>query len=222
MRQTITVAAVAAAVTILVNVLVLTQFGAGSARSAEDTAPPPAAHPAGETEGQIQGDTDCDTDVDPVDALGVLVNVAALEALAQQEPCTDVADVIPAGEGIPGPEGPPGPQGPQGEQGEPGISEFAHVKSDGTLSFGTATSAEKTMFDSYEVTFGHSLEGCVPVAAQGTAVNTGLTSFNTNARLRHAITGGSLGTDPTSVLVGFADVDTGNAVSTDFHLIVAC
>jgi len=83
-----------------------------------------ATHPAGE-DGQIQGDTDCDGDVDAVDGLGVLVNVVALDALAQQEPCVDVGDVIPLGEGIPGPQGPPGPQGeqgPPGPQGEPGIS----------------------------------------------------------------------------------------------------
>jgi len=122
MRQTVIVSALTAVVTVVLSVLVLNQLGAGAVSSA--SAPDISVSnglPSSE-DGQIQGDTDCDGDVDAVDGLGVLVNVAALDALAQQEPCTDVADVIPAGEGIPGPQGPTGPQGEQGPAGPPGIS----------------------------------------------------------------------------------------------------
>ena len=79
-----------------------------------------ATHPATEAAGQIQGDTDCDGGVDAVDALGVLIDVAGFDALAQQEPCTDVGNVIPLGDGVPGPQGPAGPQGEQGLQGATG------------------------------------------------------------------------------------------------------
>lgn len=132
MRQTIVVSALTAMVTMVLSVLVLNQLAPGIASSADGRDEPrTASAPSGEGEGQIQGDTDCDEDVDAVDALGVLVNVAAFDALPQQEPCTDVADVIPAGEGPqgpPGPQGPQGPMGPQGEQGEPGIAGYEVVE----------------------------------------------------------------------------------------------
>lgn len=94
--------------TVLVNALI---FSADPARSAAEVATDPAGG-----DGQVQGDTDCDDDVDALDALGVLINVAAFDALVQQEPCVDIGDVIPAGEG------PQGPPGPQGEAGPPGLS----------------------------------------------------------------------------------------------------
>jgi len=131
MRQTVIVSALTAVVTVVLSVLALNQLGATSVSSSDE---PNSLlgnlSPTSEADDQLQGDTDCDGDVDAVDGLGVLVNVAALDALNQQEPCTDVADVIPAGEGIPGPQGPPGPQGEQGPtetQGEPGISDWELV-----------------------------------------------------------------------------------------------
>ena len=136
MRQTIIVSALTAVITVVLSVLVLNQLGAGTVSSASDSAIPASSNlPSGE-DGQLQGDTDCDNDVDAIDALGVLVDVAALAALAQQEPCTDVGNLIPLGEGIPGPQGEQGPVGPQGAQGpvgspgpqgEPGISGYEIV-----------------------------------------------------------------------------------------------
>lgn len=134
MRQTVIVSAVTAFITLALSVVVLNQLGATTASSADGQGAQSAAvGPSGEGEGQIQGDTDCDSDVDAVDALGVLINVASFDALPQQEPCTDVADVIPAGEGSQGPPGPQGPQGPAGPtgpagpQGAPGISDWELV-----------------------------------------------------------------------------------------------
>ena len=80
----------------------------------------------------------------------------------------------PAGpQGEPGPAGPqgePGPQGPKGEtgpQGPAGINLFAHVVQNGTLQYGTATSAERLNAGSYEVTFDRDLTHCVPVVTTG-------------------------------------------------------
>jgi len=120
MRQTVIVSAVTAVITVVLSIVVLNQVGAGTVSSASAPDIPASSNLTSSQDGQVQGDTDCDGDVDAVDGLGVLVNVAALDALNQQEPCTDVADVIPAGEGVPGPAGPPGPQGPQGEPGPEG------------------------------------------------------------------------------------------------------
>ncbi len=121
MRQTIIIAVVAAIVTVIVNVVALTQFGADTVRSASVADTSVSGNLPSSEEGQIQGDTDCDGDVDAVDGLGVLVDVVALEALTQDEPCTDVGNVIPAGGGVPGPAGPAGPQGDQGPAGEQGV-----------------------------------------------------------------------------------------------------
>ena len=130
MRHIIVLAVFAAMVTsafttVLINGVI---FQADTVRSANEATPTQVVHPATEADGQIQGDTDCNGKVEALDALGVLIDVAALEALAQQEPCTDVGNLIPLGDGVPGPQGeqgPPGPQGPQGPQGDdgpPGIS----------------------------------------------------------------------------------------------------
>jgi hypothetical protein len=105
MRHTLIVSVVTA-IAMLTGFVAIDQLSAGRASSASDSAVSPAGGP-----GQVQGDTDCDTDVDAIDALSVLVDVAALEALAQQEPCTDVGDLIQFGGGLPGPPGPPGLSG---------------------------------------------------------------------------------------------------------------
>ena len=60
MRQTIIVAAVAAIVTVIVNVVALTQFGADTARSASVADTSVSGNLPSSEEGQIQGDTDCD------------------------------------------------------------------------------------------------------------------------------------------------------------------
>ena len=131
MRQTVIVSALTAVVTVILSVVVLNQLGPVTVSSATSQGISSSSNvPSSEDDGQIQGDTDCDKDVDAIDALGVLVNVAALDALGQQEPCTDIANLIPVGEGIPGPQGPPGPAGPQGPagaQGAPGISDVEEV-----------------------------------------------------------------------------------------------
>jgi hypothetical protein len=115
MRQTVIVSTLTAVVTVVLSVVVLNQLGAGTVSSASvPDISASSAVPSSEG-GQVQGDTDCDGDVDAIDGLGVLVDVVALEALSQQEPCTDVGNVIPGGAG-----GTPGPQGEQGPQGEPG------------------------------------------------------------------------------------------------------
>ena len=111
--------------TVLVNGLI---FRVDTVRSAEEVgAESPTVTLGGDADGQIQGDIDCDGDVDAVDGLAVLIEVVALEPLEQAEPCTDVGDIIPAGEGQPGPQGPQGPPGPKGEAGSPGLSEFGGV-----------------------------------------------------------------------------------------------
>ena len=120
MRQTVIVSALTAVITVVLSVVVLNQLGAGPVSSASTPDISASSSLTSSEEGHVQGDTDCDGDVDAVDALGVLVNVVALAALGQQEPCTDVAKLIPAGEGVPGPQGPAGPEGPQGPQGEQG------------------------------------------------------------------------------------------------------
>ncbi|MCH8815724.1 MAG: hypothetical protein IH957_11660 [Chloroflexi bacterium] len=128
MRQTVMVSALTAVITVVLSVVVLNQLGAGPVSSASAPDISASGNLPSSEDGQIQGDTDCDGDVDAVDGLGVLVNVAALDALGQQEPCTDIANLIPLGEGIPGPQGPAGPVGAQGEQGPPGpggLSGFA-------------------------------------------------------------------------------------------------
>ena len=109
MRHIIVLAVFAAIVTsafttVLINGVI---FGADAVRSANEDTPTQVVHPATEVAEQIQGDTDCNGKVEALDALGVRINVAALEALGQQEPCTDGGNLIPAGEGIPGPQGPP-------------------------------------------------------------------------------------------------------------------
>ena len=127
MRQTIIVSVLSAVVTVVLSVVVLNQLGAGTVSSAGAPDISAASTVPSSEDGQIQGDTDCDGDVDAVDGLGVLVNVVAFEALVQQEPCTDITNLIPAGDGVPGPQGPQGEQGPVGPQGEPGADGPAGV-----------------------------------------------------------------------------------------------
>ena len=219
MRQTVVVSAVTAIITVVISVVVLNQLGAGTASSASVQDISASGSPSSD-DGQIQGDTDCDGDVDAVDGLGVLVDVAALEALGQQEPCTDVGNVIPAGEGIPGPQGEPGPpgpagsqgpQGPAGPQGEQGIVLWANVREDGTLVSGTATGAAKNGTGWWEVTFGQDLTDCAPIVSAGLGPGGGGTTFEANG------TTSWFGNVVQVYMVRpLGDVDT------DFQLIVVC
>jgi len=225
MRQTVIVSALTAVVTVVLSVVVLNQLGAGTVSSASVSDISVDSNLASsEDSDQIQGDTDCDGDVDAVDGLGVLVDVAALEALGQQEPCVDVGSVIPAGEGIPGPAGPAGPQGEQGpqggqgapgEQGSSGVSLFANV-SLGTLGGGSALSASRSATGLYTVTFGQDVSACVPVVSLGTA--------NGGSATSGVVGEANVSTNfPTGqVSLRFRHPATGDEEDTEFHLIVAC
>ena len=154
MRQTVIVSALTAVITVVLSVVALNQLGAGTVSSANtpDIAGP-SILPSSE-DGQLQGDTDCDGDVDAVDGLGVLIDVAALDALAQQEPCTDVGNLIPLGEGVPGPQGEqgvPGPAGPAGPQGPAGLSGVEIVTGSEDYVAGPALSATATCSDGKRV-----------------------------------------------------------------------
>lgn len=129
MKHTATIAALVAVTTAMLTVLALEFSGLRPepANSAQD-----GAVLSGEAEGEIKGDIDCNLGIEAVDALKLLQDIAAIDYL-QNDPCTEVGTLIPAGEPIPGPQGPPGPQGepgpvgPQGEQGPPGIVDFVQV-----------------------------------------------------------------------------------------------
>lgn len=125
MRQTVIVSAATAVVTVVLNVLVLYQLGADTAKSAnEPSSLVRDAHPLTEADGQIQGDVDCDREVDLGDAIKIGLDGIGAD-VHQTDPCPDIGTVIPLGEGPQGPQGEPGeqgPEGPQGEQGEPGLS----------------------------------------------------------------------------------------------------
>lgn len=88
---------------------------ASSAPAVQDT----TVGPAGDTGGEIKGDIDCNFGIEAVDALKLLQDIAAFK-YTQNDPCTPVGELIPAGEPIPGPQGPPGPEGPQGPPGSQG------------------------------------------------------------------------------------------------------
>jgi len=129
-------------------------------------------------EPRIQGDVNCSAGVGTDDILDQLLHEADF-AVDQTEPCTDIGDVIPAGEGTQGPPGPPGPPGEQGipgvpgvpgapgEQGPAGINLFANVASDGTLISGTAVSSLRFDVGEYEVTFDRDISDCAAVVTAG-------------------------------------------------------
>jgi hypothetical protein len=79
--------------------------------------------------------------------------------------------------GMTGPTGAKGATGPTGPAG-PGL--FAHVTADGTLSYGTASSASHLETGRYAVDFGQSISGCVAVVTPGTGFPsaTDTTEFN--------------------------------------------
>lgn len=124
MRHTILVATLSSVVASVLTTAVISGslIGAGTASSANAPVEAEGAIGPGGLESILQGDVDCGGDVTPVDSLKTLRHDAGL-SVQQNEPCPDIATVIPTGEDVPGPQGPQGPQGevgPAGPQGEPG------------------------------------------------------------------------------------------------------
>jgi hypothetical protein len=221
MRHTILIATLSSVAASVLTTVVIggSLFGAGTASSADAPSEAIAVVSPGGVEGLIQGDVDCQKDVTPVDSLKVLRHDAGL-SVQQDEPCPDIATVIPAGEGVPGPQGPQGPAGPagpKGEQGPPGINLWATVRADGTFMRGTATGASQLETGLYLVTFDQDVDKCAPMA------NPGLTeagmSFADDA-IASTVTAAFLGVGENQVAVIFqTPLDR---IDTDFHLIVVC
>ncbi len=124
MRYTILIATLSAVVASVLTTVVIggSLFGADTASSANTPGEAEAALSPGGLEGLLQGDADCDSDVGTRDSQGILRYVLEQPALSQDEPCPDIATLIPTGPGPQGPQGEQGPAGPQGEQGLPGLS----------------------------------------------------------------------------------------------------
>lgn len=121
MRHTVVISALVALTTAALTVFAIEFSGLRpSVSSAQDGVPAGA-------EGEIKGDIDCNLGIEAVDALKLLQDIAAFD-YTQNDPCTEVGTLIPAGEPI------PGPQGPQGPQGEPGISGYEVVEHEIDLS----------------------------------------------------------------------------------------
>ena len=103
--------------------------------------------------------------------------------------------------------------GQPGEQGEPGISLFANVREDGTLTGGSGvTGVELLAGPSYRVTFDRDVSACAGVASAGAIPGQG--GFVQVAPARVII--GAAGAVIASFELG------GNPLPTNFHLIVAC
>jgi hypothetical protein len=85
-----------------------------------------------------------------------------------------------------GPTGPAGATGPTGTTGATGPTGpvgprlFAHVAADGTLSYGTASSASHLDTGRYDVTFSESISGCVAVVTPGLGHPTGSDSTHSS------------------------------------------
>lgn len=105
-----------------------------------------------------------------------------------------------------------GAQGPQGAQGEPGISLFAVVDQDGTLSSGTATEVEQEFDGHYVVTFDRDVTDCAATASLK----------HPDAVLSTHATIAMGGTSNDQVLVTWFTDSSLQNISTGFHLIVAC
>ena len=143
MRHTILIATLSSVVASVLTTVVIggSLFGADTASSANTPGEAITVQPGG-VESILQGDVDCDSDVGTRDSQGILRYVLQQPALSQDEPCPDIATLIPSGEGVPGPQGeqgPAGPQGdegPQGEQGSAGISDLVVVVESSTSGSG--------------------------------------------------------------------------------------
>lgn len=183
-------------------------------------------------EPRIQGDVNCSEAVGTDDILDSLLHVAELEDAPQTEPCTDIGDVIPAGEGAQGPPGPPGPSGApgvpgppgddgidgvDGEDGAPGINLFANVAEDGTLVSGTATVASVTG-GVYRVVFSQDVSQCAAVVTAGPM---GLPTVNSYLRAFGIAEVGN-SENPGEIVVGMFLDDNGSLHNSPFHLIVVC
>jgi len=128
MRHTILVATLSSVFASVLTTAVISGslLGANTANSANTPGEAITVQPGG-VESILQGDVDCDSDVGTRDSQGILRYVLEQPALSQDEPCPDIATVIPAGEGVPGPQGPQGEQGEPGPEGPGGLSEFQFV-----------------------------------------------------------------------------------------------
>ncbi len=98
MRHTIIIASIAAVAASVVTTAALTgsMFGADAAISANTPGEADVAVSPGSVGGILQGDVDCGGNVTPVDSLKTLRHDAGL-SVQQDEPCPDIATVIPAG-----------------------------------------------------------------------------------------------------------------------------
>jgi hypothetical protein len=98
MRHVVLVAVMAGVLTSAFTTILVSGFlfGAGSARSAHESAPNGVVIPASGSAGIIQGDIDCDGVVNAVDALKDLRFVVALPII-QNEPCPDVGTAVGVG-----------------------------------------------------------------------------------------------------------------------------
>ena len=103
--------------------------------------------------------------------------------------------------------------GQPGEQGEPGISLFANVREDGTLTNGSGvTGVQLLAGPNYRVTFDRDVSACAGVASSGN--NPGQGGFVQTAPA--AVMMGSSGQVTVAFVIG------GNPLPTNFHLVVAC
>ena len=171
MRHTILIATLSSVVASVLTTVVIggSLFGAGTASSSNTPVDVEGAISPGGLEGLLQGDADCDSDVGTRDSQGILRYVLQQPALSQDEPCPDIATLIPSGEGVPGPQGPAGPQGEQGPQGEEGpagpsgISGLIIVAESEDYEGGPIASAEALCPDGKKVVGGGGSIGGSPV-----------------------------------------------------------
>jgi hypothetical protein len=117
--------------------------------------------------------------------------------------------------GLTGPQGPAGATGATGAQGPAGTgtTHRAAVTAIGILEAGDAISVQKPGSGTYTVTFGSDISGCMGVAAPGAFHGGGFTNDAVGTVIVPSV--------GTSVTVFFNE-NGGNAVNTDFMLILVC
>ncbi len=186
-------------------------------------------------EPRIQGDVNCDGTADDADVLPQLLHAAELPAADQTEPCTDIGDVIPAGEGTqgpPGPQGPQGPPGPPGEQGIPGvpgppgipgpagITYFANVDVDGNLLDGNATDVIPIGDGYHRVRFPVPMIHCAGVVTTGVSDDQSSAPLGLFTRVDTGTTAPG-GVNDNDMIVHISN-SSGISVASSYHLIVVC
>lgn len=128
---------------------------------------------------------------------------------------------VPAGaKGDPGPTGAQGPAGERGPQGIPGISQYARVKSNGTLIDGTAVAATRLQTGAYLLTFPTQIAKCA-----ATANSTSFAGFDQSINRVWAQIGIGFGNgggvSPNSLVVNLYD-SGGPNVDSSFSVILVC